>query len=1085
MKSQKKQDSSFFETQLIRAGAGTGKTTRLIQEIYSQFQKQRKTGQEASRLIVCTFTRKASQELKQRLYEKAQEEIKTEGLSLSPLFLNYIQSPSLYISTIDGILSLFLKKQAHQMNVPPDFQIHYAQSNEKLFDSLAEDFIFKKNLPLLQKIPYPFLKQLFLSYFTMRMEQGKISFYNEDDFNDFENFWRQKDFIKQNWDSKKEISKIFNNEQYDNKTHSLSFIKMLETLQNMGELGKALKTKKEDEVSFKANHFLPIFKQFHPVAEEFCSQFIERKKSSAILDIEDLLLFSLDLLRKNPQAGQSFSKEWDGWLIDEYQDTSWLQEQIIKHITKFKNVFCVGDPAQSIYFFRGADPYVFKRREISTLRTEKLNENYRSIPDLIHFYNDFFEENQGVMKFKAPAISSTAKDDPCVYFLTYEKHGNYKPTALKALYYYVQKLVAQGATYSDIAILSSKNDDLITIAKGLRSWNIPLILDSSKNFAQERLILDALFLLKFLINPFDDNNLKALLRTDYFHLPDQELADASCDHTELCKSQKISFWTFLKNRFPDKFFVQSLNSYLDMKKSFGLVQSFEKALMDSGLMDLSYFQDPTGVNEVNLSQLISLLHKKGSMALELFYSLTKLGDEEESKTTPPCEGSQSIQLMTIHKSKGLEFKNVIVMDFSLDRSSLRVGNQEKDNVIYDKYREKAVFSVPVGGRDRSKVKSFGHKIALWNKKKEELFERDRLFYVAMTRAKNSLAFFVPNNFPEKNSWLADIAFFEKFSKGKPPLLEKISNPKKELRLWRLNKGIYKAKAYSFCVQPSELWAGLSDEVSKKAFPLASIEKIDKNLEPAQTLKEPMDQETPAFINEEKLVNSQTKIHFKSSKDFVSFVMDREVLDKKKTKLIINNTKTQEQNLKSTTDNSSSKEGLLAPFSLVKTRNILFKTCLGNHLHLFLQKLSYQGFDKTEALIERAFLKEEDKKQLKSALFYTFHLKNPLMKKFLKTGFPEWPFKIQKNNIVLQGVIDLWAWDSQEICLFDYKSSPTDKTKWQLIFYSYVLNELYHPKKIRMVELYPFQKKVCSSIYDESQKEKMEIWLKSFSHSDPV
>ena len=128
------------------------------------------------------------------------------------------------------------------------------------------------------------------------------------------------------------------------------------------------------------------------------------------------------------------------------------------------------------------------------------------------------------------------------------------------------------------------------------------------------------------------------------------------------------------------------------------------------------------------------------------------------------------------------------------------------------------------------------------------------------------------------------------------------------------------------------------------------------------------------------------------------------------------------------------------------------------------------------------MSKEDQEQIKQALTYITQLKEPPMNLFLKTGFSEWPFKCQKQKVILQGRIDLWAWDSDEIHLFDYKSSasPSPQTKKQLIFYSWVLDEFYHPKKVWMYEVYPFQQIIKKRLYEHSHKEIFESWLKKVS-----
>ena len=1039
-----------LESQLVHAGAGTGKTTCLVNEVYSLFQQFRKHEERNPRLFVCTFTRKASQELKERLFEKAKEELlemeknsihkkefnggnqnsQTEKLKAS-LFLNYIQSSSLYISTIDGILNLFLRRYGYNLNLDPDFQLNYGQFNSNLFDHLAEEFIFEKNFSLLKKIPYPFLKECFLFYIKCRLKYGKVFFYDEKDF------------------------KEFNQEETEKK------------------------------FSFLGEEFVPIFKKFHQAGEEFFLNFIEEKKKRSLLDIDDLSLFSLSLLRENPQVAQNFSREWDYWFIDEYQDTSWIQEQIIQKITNFKNVFCVGDPAQSIYLFRGADPNVFKRREKAlSNKVKKLTTNYRSSTMLISFYNDFFSENKDFIKFKSPEGKSDHLDKPCVYFLTYEtsqkSKEQYKRKALLALYYHIQKLIAEGVNYNEIAILSSRNDDLMEIAAYLRSQNCPLMLHSSQNFSQKRLILDSLFLLKFLMNPFDDTNLKALLRTPYFSLSDQELANSSYDHYVLCKEKKVnSFWSFIKEQFSDRDFIKSLNAYLLNNNKQGLTKSFEKALIDLAFMDLSYFQDPTGSFEANLWKFLFLLNKNSLSALDLFYSLTEEREGEEfSKEALSCEDSESIELMTIHKSKGLEFKHVIIMDFSIANSFLK-GTRQSSAVIYDELKQKMTFSVPIEGRDRLKIKSYGHEIYNKGKEKEKLLEKDRLFYVAMTRAKQSLSLFVPNSVPEKNSWLKEISFFEKsiLSDSKKLLLDK--EDKEKITSWKLNEGIYREKEYIFCVKSSESICQFPKKFINsylKAPPLKKEDHKKEDHKKEDHKKEDHKKEVSVLTGNSSLFGNPLSLKVKSSQDFVNDCLEDSVPNREdfnedekeisnKNILILSQKK----------QNKENKDSIYLP----KIKNILFKTHLGNQLHFFLQKLSYQTLGELILFIEKISLSKEDKEKIRKALIYIDQLKDPRMKFFLKTGFAEWPFKIQKKNILLQGQIDLWAWDGQQIQLFDYKSSrnQSSKNKKQLAFYSWILDECYHPEKIWMYELYPFQQKLEKTLYNKTHKQCVDYWLK--------
>ena len=1089
-----------LKPKLIRAGAGTGKTAALVEEVYGLFQSFRRVEKRDPRLVVCTFTRKASQELKERLFEKALEEMKEESIleklenkknnyqtednfreKSSSRFLQYVQSPSLYIATIDGILNLFLKRYGHRFDLNPDFQLSSSHVNGQIFDSLAKSFLFEEPASLLQKLPYSYLKKLFLFYFNCRLKYGKVSFYNKKDFEDFQ---RDQMFflrIKESLEKQKGKGAFLPDPFFeDQKTSLKEFF-------SQGQCLEDIKSFFNEEESFQTDHFVPLFEEFNRYAKRFFSVFLEKKKSSGFLDMEDLLLFSLALLRESPQTASDFSREWDYWLIDEYQDTSWMQEQIIHKITGFKNVFCVGDPGQSIYLFRSADPEVFKRRE-KAMRGDvaKRDTNHRSSPELVHFYNDFFPETEGFIKCRPSSNFSLRKEGPSIHFLTYNKESKEKYSAqnLKALQFYIQRLKEKGCSYSDIAILSPRNEDLEEIAVYLRNQQMPLALYSSKNFAQKRLIRDALFLLKFLINPFDNTNLKALLRTPYFRLSDQELADSSYEHYELARQKEfLSFWSFIKIKFSDKSCIRSLNVYLEEQKTRGLVKTFEKALMDSGLMEFSYLQDPTGSSEVNLWKSLYLLNKENASPLNLFYSLHEEKEEDFDETEAPSEKiDEALRLMTIHNSKGLEFKHVLIMDSNMATSSLRSAGEKKDSMFYDEKKEKMGFAAPIGGRDKKQIKFYAHK--LYNKQKalENLKEKNRVFYVAMTRAKESLAVFIPNSAPEKNSWLGGVSFFKrpcfKSEESKKSLLEQACDPKKtgRLKFWKLNEGLYKTKLYSFCVQSVDSLCQSSDLDTKR---LLACEQEKRN-------------KVSVLTGGKKYFNNSSFTKTVSSKNFIneeetSASFSYKDIDLKLTKGQKNQSPKKESAspqkilpLDSFKEDILQKKQSKSVFSFHKEKNVLFKTYLGSQLHFFLQKLSFQPMEQVQSLIENSFLLKKEKEKIQEALVYIYELKRPPMKLFLERGFSEWPFKLKKEGILFQGQIDLWVWDDKDIRIFDYKSSEAypDQIEKQLIFYSWILNELYHPKRVQMYAIYPFQKKASSFFYGDTEKSLVENWLEA-------
>ena len=1151
-----KMTSKEFKPWLIKAGAGTGKTKSLVDKVYSLFADEafRAHKNHPPRLIVCTFTKKAAQELKDRLLNKAiivfkQKEDKKEAHRkqknqipdkqdfLSPhyplSFLNYVQSSALRISTIDGILSFFLKRYGRYGGLSPDFKISQTKSAEDLFDSLAKEFIFEKNLSLLKKLPYPYVKKLLLFYFENCLKHKSFSFYNLNDFTEFNKkrdlFLKEQDpykkltpdLILQNWFFS--LKQVFLKKQTS--TNSQEFFNEQIVFSQASDFTN-IKNIFKEEKHFNQNLFLPLFKELDLAGKNLFPNFIKEKKKTAILDFNDLLLLSLSLLTEQPKIANNFNKEWDYWLIDEYQDTSWIQEQVIDKITNFKNVFCVGDRGQSIYNFRFADPELFKKRETALGdKTQTLDVNYRSQASLIYFYNDFFKNSkEDFITFKPPKNAQIDKNKPCAHFIVYKslKKDNSKQQAFKALQTAIYKLKQQGVAFSDIAILSSRNEDLELTASYLRGQGIPVLLSSAKSFSKKQMILDSLFLLKFLINPFEDENLKALLRTPYFYLSDQKLVDSCLEYKDKQKQESDtksfvegfypeSYWQFIKQRFKDEKVILLLNSFLNLKHKKGLVKAFEEALSDCGLIDLSYLYDPTGAVESGLWKLLSLLNQGEFLALELFYSLTKKEKEGEDNqsTEPPSSGeNQAVKLMTIHSSKGLEFSHVIVLDFSIAKSPPAGADQSRE-MIYDDFKQKVAFAIPEQGRDSKKIKSYGHLIVNKMRRKKILEEKHRLYYVALTRAKHTVTLFIPEDLPIKNSWLISQNFLYDFNFSGKVIAKKICNLKTgKLESIDFNFGFYKTNFYTVCVESAEQLINHKPEVKPKSLAKDLIKKEallhkkdelkeeflkNKGLDQSELLEDLEDLAQGEFFKEtvdKKTIEKQ--LLELSSTDFINdcskSLFKEQNLNSSKTpadssKASVNSSQAPADSSQAPVDSSQASADISKTpvFNFYKAKNILLKKNLGTHLHLYLQKLSTQNLQSLLPLVKKAFLPPEKIKLLIEALNYINQLKQPDMSYFLKKGFSEWPFKIQHHHLLLQGSIDLWGWDKGAIYVFDYKSSLTysEQTTKQLIFYSWVLNTIYKPQKIYFQALYPFQKTVSEvKLYNSSHQDLIDKWLKT-------
>lgn len=689
-------DSSYLKSYIVNAGAGTGKTTRLIEEVFNKIeQKLNSDIKKEPRLIVCTFTNKATQELKERLIEKAIDRDDAK-------YIKYINSSSLHISTIHGILMLFLQTYGNKYDLDFDLDLISEHEENRLAQKALSHFIYKEeHIDILKNISYS-------------------------------------DVVK--------ILKLYNKKK----------IMFPET--------KFMKASSVEESENKED-FVTLFSKMQKLADEFQEHFLNEKKKLNILTYDDLELFSLDLIRKDPKVVKSFSSEWDYWFIDEYQDTSLVQEMIFKEFTNFQNVFCVGDPQQSIYAFRGAEPYVFERRlEDNKMKKEVLNTNYRSHFSLISFFNDFFKQKENILELKSKKNEKFS--DSCVY--TYKYSLEETDSCFKSIVYHIDQLSKKGVSYKDICILSRKNEHLSNLYLYLKQKNIPVYMKSKESFRNNRTVLDALFAIRVLINPHDKENLLALLRTPYFFVSDKNLSEFCKKHDDFVKNsefQNTSFWNFIKdqNLFP----IQKLKKCLDLKSKEGLVNSFEKIIFERGFMDIVNYQDSSKISESYLWKFLSLVRKtektNDDSILDLFYKITQEElDEGQSASADSPLDTESVHIMTIHQSKGLQFKNVLLFDLT------QKSNNSADIVQFDSSTKDIVISVRSEGKIFDKrIKCKMHEELDNEKKTQASEESQRLLYVAMTRAEETLAFFLPQFKPKQNPFKGSLfyGFFDFLDKS--------------------------------------------------------------------------------------------------------------------------------------------------------------------------------------------------------------------------------------------------------------------------------------------------------------------------------
>lgn len=527
--------------------------------------------------------------------------------------------------------------------------------------------------------------------------------------------------------------------------------------------------------SMKAeNHSREIFDSITVLKDKI---FYEKRRTG-VLTFNDVANLSVDILKNNREVRTYMKNKFKYIMIDEFQDNNELQKDLLfllsekydefnegipslDQIEKQK-LFFVGDEKQSIYRFRGADVSVFKSlaEDIQTAGGKKLalETNYRSEPDLIKFFNNIFPaimENEGeayeaqferlgyrdanigvkptIKALIKPFYKNEVLEDPAEEAgLSYSSEAvavaNEITKALNTDAYLLKGGVRP--TVNDIAILMEKKSGQLYYEKALRSQDIPYVLLDNKSLTQEALTNDIYCILQLLLFPKDKISLATTLRGPFAKLSDDAIFYIL--HSKSDKLFSIDDGVVLEE--------DDLLKLECLKDTFNKLRIKSKSFTNSELLDFLFLDAGLRYYYVSESSYQSYLSSYDYLyrfargcdnkSLSYFLDLMRpqLGQTSLLKETLVLqEESDGVKIMTIHKSKGLEFPLVFICCMGSSPMSKPGSFIQEENVPYTKnYNENGVY------------KNFMQEI-LKEKVKQELFaEKKRVLYVAMTRAETHL-----------------------------------------------------------------------------------------------------------------------------------------------------------------------------------------------------------------------------------------------------------------------------------------------------------------------------------------------------------
>lgn len=446
-----------------------------------------------------------------------------------------------------------------------------------------------------------------------------------------------------------------------------------------------------------------------PLIGQIYTAYCNRCFKNGAMDFDDLLLKFYQLLKTHPESLSKYQRKFKYIMIDEYQDTNTSQYQIIKLLgAMHENVAVVGDDAQSIYSFRGAtiENILQFQKDYEEVKVVMLEQNYRSSQNILHVANQVIANNKGQIPKKLWTSNNEGEKINLVRTATDNDEGKYVADIIQE-----QKL-RNHYRNNDFAILYRTNAQSRSYEESLRRMNIAYRIYGGISFYQRKEIKDFLSYLRVIVNPNDEEALKRII-----NYPARGIGKTSIEKAILFANQhNISFWNVLERAAEFGYRATTLdviNSFVIM------IKMFQSELQKKNAYDLAIlvgkqtaivkelFNDKTTeglARYENLQELLNSIKEFTETPTEdgelldkslgsYLQQITLLTDADDDKGA-----SDVVKLMTIHAAKGLEFPVVFV-----------------------------------GGLEET---LFPNAMAI--NTREELEEERRLFYVAITRAKNRL-----------------------------------------------------------------------------------------------------------------------------------------------------------------------------------------------------------------------------------------------------------------------------------------------------------------------------------------------------------
>lgn len=779
------------QNSVVSAGAGSGKTSVIATRFAKLVVKDKIP---VERILTLTFTNKATAEMKGRIYSTLKEIAENDDcdeirMAAQVAIENFTNAA---IMTFDSYCGKIAQKACFDYGIPPDFATDDGSVLTKKIEEAAKLFIFKHrsaksmHFLLYNKSMEKLAEDLFVPVFS-----EKVSLTDKRNFSrDFEN---QKSHL---WQAFSKSMKILEDnevkipanlpktaEEFFSEEPSVPITDFLDTLP------KPKKSANTEELCRSVDflcrivdfaHKAPILEDLFGILEEFRSEVNTLKRRNRLLSFSDVLDLAIEALKTNCDLRQEETEKFDKIMIDEFQDNNEKNRDLLFLLSQKKpadeitekfrqkesldeeKLFFVGDEKQSIYRFRGADVSVFRNLEKMFSPAINLEINYRSAPPLISAFNRIFggcEEMTTVEDCKNPPPiqpgrsifrcgenlpdyeasyfplqAKTADKDgnpiipdfslPKVHFHQFDEASNYRDEA-EFIGEKISEIMAQnpGTAFSDFAVLLRSSTHQNEIETALHRRKIPASFDKLKGFFVDAPVNDIYNVLRSAVYPADKKSFVAMLASPFVAMDKDEIfaflqGEESCPKLDeaRCLIKNIATLATTKT-----------NAQLITHLWFNC--GYFRLLRRNNPYRLSVYYD-------YLFEMARVSDEKGENLSVFVDSLSKKISDGQTLENPniPTQTEDGVQIMSIHKSKGLQFKNVFIPYCSAKSDS------DKDLVFFDETFG-LTLNLPLHPTVEKKCdtrRNYFRQRRDGEIKAQDEAELRRMLYVAMTRAEKEI-----------------------------------------------------------------------------------------------------------------------------------------------------------------------------------------------------------------------------------------------------------------------------------------------------------------------------------------------------------